>query len=117
MQAQVLAYSLDNNTVGNSRPLHTQTNPTNHKKFPDKAALDILLGRNKRCLTALAKVWAKHQCSLGRGWCPAAAGVGVAAGAVAGIVIGTTLGGILTASIGWVAYREYQKRRLKRFYK
>lgn len=53
----------------------------------------------------------------GRGLWRAAAGVGVAAGAVAGIVIGTTLGGILTASIGWVAYREYQKRRLKRFYK
>lgn len=39
------------------------------------------------------------------------------AGAVAGIVVGTTLGAGLTALIGWVAYREYQKRRLKRFYK
>lgn len=38
-------------------------------------------------------------------------------GAVAGIVLGTTLGAGLTALIGWVAYREYQKRRIKRFYK
>lgn len=39
------------------------------------------------------------------------------AGAVAGIVVGTTLGAGLTALIGWIAYTEYQKRRLKRFYK
>jgi hypothetical protein len=46
-----------------------------------------------------------------------AAALCVVAGAVAGIVVGTTLGAGLTALIGWVAYREYQKRRLKRFYK
>lgn len=62
-------------------------------------------------------VWLDSSSKKPGGYLPEDAASAASAGAVAGIVVGTTLGAGLTALIGWVAYREYQKRRLKRFYK
>lgn len=66
------------------------------------------------------RVWLDSSSSSSKkpgGYLPEDAASAASAGAVAGIVVGTTLGAGLTALIGWVAYREYQKRRLKRYYK
>lgn len=63
------------------------------------------------------RVWLDSSSKKPGGYLPEDAASAASAGAVAGIVLGTTLGAGLTALIGWVACREYQKRRLKRFYK
>lgn len=51
-----------------------------------------------------------------KNYLPEDAAAAASAGAVAGIVLGTTLGAGLTALIGYVAYKQYQKRRIKRLY-
>eukprot|EP00878_Enallax_costatus_P017803 GHUV01018707.1.p1 GENE.GHUV01018707.1~~GHUV01018707.1.p1 ORF type:complete len:401 (+),score=120.11 GHUV01018707.1:587-1789(+) len=51
-----------------------------------------------------------------KSYLPEDAAAAASAGAVAGIVLGTTLGAGLTALIGFVAYKQYQKRRIKRLY-
>lgn len=51
-----------------------------------------------------------------KGYLPEDAAAAASAGAVAGIVLGTTLGAGLTALIAYVAYKQYQKRRIKRLY-
>ncbi|KAF6251162.1 alpha carbonic anhydrase [Scenedesmus sp. NREL 46B-D3] len=51
-----------------------------------------------------------------KSYLPEDAASAASAGAVAGIVIGVTLGAGLTAGFGYLGWRLYNKRRLKRFY-
>lgn len=50
------------------------------------------------------------------GYLPTDSSKALAAGAIAGIIIGTLGGAGLTALIGYLMYKQYKKRRIKKLY-
>lgn len=60
------------------------------------------------------RLW--RETSSKKSYLPGDAAAAASAGAIAGIVLGATLGAGLTSLIGYVAYRQYQKRRIRRLY-